>query len=111
MIFAENFKRICKHRGTTPTAIMKKWGMSTSKVSAWYKGSLPKEEMLVLLAKELKCTVKDFFADEEDIVSAAKPTNEDERDLLHIYRGLSGRDKHKFMVMAYKYENKSEEDI
>lgn len=25
--------------------------------------------------------------------------------------GLSGRDKHKFMVMAYKYENKSEEDI
>lgn len=70
MIFAENLKRICKHRGTTPTAIMKKWGMSTSKVSAWYKGSLPKEEMLVLLAKELKCTVKDFFADEEDIVSA-----------------------------------------
>lgn len=61
MIFAENLKRICKHRGTTPTAIMKKWGMSTSKVSAWYKGSLPKEEMLVYLQKNLSALSKIFL--------------------------------------------------
>lgn len=65
MTFGDNLKRICKERGTSPTAIMKKWGLSTSKVSAWYEGSLPKQEMLLRLATELNCSVMDFFADDE----------------------------------------------
>lgn len=107
MTFGDNLKRICKERGTTPTAIMKKWGLSTSKVSAWYEGSLPKQEMLVRLAKELDCSVMDFFADEEDLV-AVQPHDADEEDILRVYRSLSRRNKHEFMAMVYEFENRKE---
>ena len=109
MTFGDNLKRICKEKGTTPTAIMKKWGLSTSKVSAWYEGSLPKQDMLVRLAEELDCSVMDFFADEEDLVEKEiVPTDEDEKDILRIYRSLSRRSKHEFMSMVYEFENRIE---
>lgn len=109
MTFGDNLKRICKERGTTPTAIMKKWGLSTSKVSAWYEGSLPKQEMLLRLAEELDCSVMDFFADEEDLLpKTVKADNEDEEDILRIYRSLSRRAKHEFMSMVYEFENRKE---
>ncbi len=108
MTFAENLKRVCEDRGTTPTAILKKWGLSTSKVAAWNKGSLPKQEMLIRLAKELNCSDKDFFADEKDLIEEKiVPDDEDERDILCIYRSLTRRAKHEFMAMAYKYEQRA----
>lgn len=109
MTFEENLKRICKDRETTPTAIMKKWGLSTSKVSAWYKGSLPKQEVLIRLANELNCSVKDFFVDEEDLVEKEiVPDNEDEKDILRIYRSLPRRAKHEFMAMVYNFGDRKE---
>ena len=109
MTFEENLKRICREKGTTPTAILKKWGLSTSKVSAWYKGSLPKQDVLVRLAAELNCSVMDFFADEEDVIEKEiVPDNEDEKDILRIYRSLPRRVKHEFMAVVYDFENKSE---
>ncbi len=71
------------------------------------KGSIPKETDLIALAKELDCSVMDFFADEEDI-PPVKPRDEDEEDILRIYRGLSRRAKHEFMSMVYEFENREE---
>ena len=105
MTFAENLKRICDMRKTNPTALCKELGLSTSKVSAWYGGSLPKQDVMVALAKQLDCSVMDFFADEDEL---HKPVNEDEEDLLRIYRGLSRRAKHEFMSLAYEFEAKEE---
>lgn len=106
MTFGENLKRICKEKGTTPTAILKKWGLSTSKVSAWYNGSLPKQETLIRLADELDCSVMDFFADEDDIEKRI-PENEDEADILKIYRKLSRKQKHAFMTMVYQFADEN----
>lgn len=107
MTFADNLKRICSERGTNPTALCKELGLSTSKVSAWYNGSLPKQEVMLMLARKLDCSVMDFFVDEEDL-HEPKAVNEDEEDLLRIYRGLSRRAKHEFMSMAYEFENREE---
>ena len=63
MKFKDNFKRICNERGTTPTALLRNMGITTSKVTMWNKGALPKEDMLLRLAKELNCSVMDFFMD------------------------------------------------
>lgn len=108
MTFSENIKRICAERGTNLTAVIKKVKGSSSFVTAINKGSLPKETELVELARELNCSVMDFFADEEDLAPLAEPKNEDEQDLLNIYRRLSRRDKHEFMAMVYEYENRRE---
>lgn len=105
MNFAENFNRICREKGTTPTALLKTMGVATSKVAMWNSGSLPKEDMMVRLAQELKCSVMDFFADE--IAESKEPENDDEADILRIFRMLDRRTKHEFMTMAYDYENRA----
>lgn len=111
MDFAENLKRICKKRGTNPTALCKELGLSTSKVSAWYNGSLPKQEVMLQLARKLECSVMDFFYDGEDgeqYLIEVMPARRDEdlADILRIYAALSRRDKHDFMSMVYDFEKK-----
>lgn len=69
MNFADNLKRICTERGTSHTALLKSMGVATSKVAMWNSGSLPKQEMLIRLAKELDCSVMDFFADDADLAA------------------------------------------
>lgn len=104
--FKENFNRICREKGTTPTALCKKLGESTSKVSAWNNGSLPKEAMMLRLAQELNCSVKDFFSDSV-FENKIEPANDDESDILRIYRSLDRRTKHEFMTKVYEFDNKA----
>lgn len=108
MSFRENINRICIQRGTNLTAVMKQVKGSSSFTSAINKGSLPKEDEMVEMAKILHCSVLDFFMDEEDLAPQNEPQNEDEKDILRVYRSLSRRTKHKFMAMVYEFENREE---
>lgn len=107
--FGKNLKRICNEQGTSPTKVVVELGYSNSKVNMWNNGSLPKAEMLVKLAEKLNCSVMDFFKTEDEWETAqATPTNEDEEDILRVYRSLSRRSKHEFMSMVYTFETKEE---
>lgn len=108
MTFRENLNRVCKEKGTNLTRVCKDLGISTSKVTAINKGSIPSEDMLMEFAKHLGCSVMDFFADEEDLHNPVKPNDEDEEDILRVYRSLSRRAKHEFMSMVYEFENREE---
>ena len=61
-MFYDQFNKICKEQKTTPTAVTKKLGYSTSKVTAWKNGSTPKYEVLCSLAEHLNVDVSAFFA-------------------------------------------------
>lgn len=109
MDFATNFKRICKERGIAPTALCKKLNLSTSKANAWTTGSLPKQEMLIRLAHELNCSVMDFFVDDETeptphISNVEFALDDDEKDIIRLFRMLDRKEKHEFMAKAYAYE-------
>ena len=107
MGFAENFNRICKDKGTTPTALLKQMGVATNKVTMWNNGALPKQDMMVRLAAELGCSVMDFFADEGYVPQVSNvefALDEDERDIIRLFRMLTRQQKHEFMVKAYSYE-------
>lgn len=108
MSFKENINRICLERGTNLTAVVKAVKGSSSFTSAINKGSLPKENEMVEMAKILHCSVIDFFMDEDDLAPQNEPQNEDEADILRIYRSLSRRAKHEFMSMTYEFENREE---
>lgn len=111
MDFSDNFNRICRERGTTPTALLKELGVSTNKVTRWNNGSLPKQEMLVRLAHELNCSVMDFFQDEGDLLDSKDfALSEDERDIIKFYRILTLREQHIFMARMYDYENKMKKE-
>lgn len=100
MTFAENLKRICELRGTTPTTLCKELGLSTSKVSAWYGGSLPKQEVMLQLAQKLDCSVMDFFSDNEEYPEL----NDDEKDIIDIFRKMDRKSKHELMARLYAYQ-------
>lgn len=106
MTFKENINRLCKQRGTTLTQLLTSVGCSSSKVTAINNGSLPKEELMVTLAKALDCSVMDFFADEEDIRVDLELHNEDEEDIITIYRDMPREEKHKFLARMYAYRDK-----
>lgn len=108
MSFAENFNKICLSRNTNPTALCKDLGLSTSKVTAWNKGSLPKQDIMILLAQKLNCSVMDFFADGNEDLCEKTFENEDEKDIIDIYRSLSRQDKHEFMVLVYNFAKSKE---
>lgn len=108
MPFKENINRICLQQGTNLTTVVKAVKGSSSFATSINNGSLPKEREMVEMAKLLHCSVIDFFMDEEDLAPKDTPQNEDEEDLLRIYRSLSRRTKHEFMSMAYGFENREE---
>lgn len=108
MSFKENINRICLERGTNLTTVVKQVKGSSSFTSSINKGSLPKEDEMVQMAKILNCSVIDFFMDEEDLAPQNESQNEDEADILRIYRSLSRRAKHEFMSMAYEFEHREE---
>lgn len=108
MSFKENINRICAERGTNLTAVVKQVKGSSSFTSSINKGSLPKEDEMMQMAKILHCSVIDFFMDEEDLATQTEPQDEDEKDVLRVYRSLSRRAKHEFMAMVYEFENREE---
>ena len=49
-MFYENFKRLCSERNTTPTAVAKAMGISTSMTANWKKGGMPRGDTLQKVA-------------------------------------------------------------
>ena len=98
-MFFEQLKRLCALKGTTPTAIVKKVGLSTSNVTSWKHGASPKTDILEKLAKELDVPVSAFF----EHGAATKPQlQSDEEELLEVYRKLSQSGKRQLMGRAYE---------
>ena len=75
MSFKENLHRICKEKETSLTRVMLDLGFSSSKATAINNGQLPKEEVLIRLAKHLNCHVMDFFIDDEPSNSVNSTSN------------------------------------
>jgi len=109
MGFYTNFIRICEAKGIKPTPLLEGMGVSTSKGTMWKKGGLPKEDMLVRLANELNCSVMDFFVDDDTIHNQQEidSLDEDEKEIIRIFRSLDRRSKHEFMNTAYDFEKRT----
>ena len=111
MTFRENLNRICTERGTKLTPMLKKLQFSSSKATAINKGQIPKEEDLHKIAEFLGCQVADFFAEDPappiDIFGRDEPRDEDEAEIVRIFRTLSRRERHEFMSTVYEFEKRS----
>lgn len=105
MDFATNFRRICAERGTSPTRVVLELGLSSNKVNRWNNGAIPKGDVMVKLAEKLDCSVMDFFADEDELISKTEfALDEDEKDIIRLFRMLDRQQKHVFMSKAYAFE-------
>lgn len=61
MDFWNNFYNLCKKQGIKPTPLIKSFNMSTSCITYWKNGSLPKIEHLILLADYFNITIDELI--------------------------------------------------
>ena len=78
-MFYENFKLLCAERGTTPTAVAKAMGISTSMTANWKKGGVPRSDTLQKVADYFGVSVSYLLGavDDPDPVSLVDPSKKD----------------------------------
>ncbi|MGN1114290.1 MAG: helix-turn-helix domain-containing protein [Oscillospiraceae bacterium] len=90
-MFYENFTNLCKDKGFSPTSLLQRLNISTSKLTAWKNGSMPNSSFVILIAE--------FFGVSTDYLLTGKekssPTDltADEQELLTYYKDLNDIDK------------------
>lgn len=92
-MFFEQFNKLCIENNTTPTKfVTETLHLSSSKVTAWKNGSIPKYETLNSIANYFKVTIGYLFDGKENIVSSQE-LSADEQRLLQMYSLLSDMEK------------------
>ena len=86
---------LCASIGTTPTNFVKDvLKLSSSKVTAWKNGSIPKSEILIQIADYFGVTVGYLFDGKK---SSPSELSEEERDCLSAFRELTRDDQMKYI--------------
>ena len=76
-MFYSNFDKLCRKIGTTPTAFTKDiLNLSTSKVTAWKNGSIPKYEILQQIADVFNVSVGELFDGEKETATTEEKQSE-----------------------------------
>ncbi len=96
-MFFDQLKKACGAQNTTPTAIVRKLGLSSGQVTAWKNGTIPKISTVEMLANELNVPIAFFFG-----VEQPEPLPDDELELIDVYRQLSRSGKRQLLGKAYE---------
>lgn len=98
-MFYDQLNKLCKENNLTPTAfVTEKLGLSSSKITAWKNGSIPKYEILKEIAEFFNVSVSFLFAEKTDIIGTSLEKRE--QDLLTIFKSLDEYDKGKVFGKA-----------
>ena len=98
-MFYDQLNKLCKENNTTPTAfITDKLGLSSSKITAWKGGAIPKYGILQKISEYFKVPVSYLFSEDNDVV---KPCLEErEIELISLFKQLDEYDKGKVFSKA-----------
>ena len=87
-MFYEQLEALCKEINTTPTNFVKtELNLSSSKVTAWKNGSIPKYEILNEIADYFNVTVGYLFDGGKK--SSLSELTENEREIVKIFKDLT----------------------
>ncbi len=115
-MFYEIFTKLCDEKGISPTATLQNLKISTSKLTAWKKGSLPSASVLILLSEFFQVSI-DYILTGKEKKSPQVELTDTENNLLSDFRSLSSQGKayiRQQMFIArevYKKQDISEADI
>lgn len=98
MHYYQNLQKICKQKDTSPTAVLKKLGLSTSKANAWKNGSNPNLEIAYLISKELNEPLERFINDDWQPVL----TDTEKQELIDCFDKLDRSGKVQLLGKAYE---------
>lgn len=93
-MFYEQLKELCKQKKTTPTAfVTEKLKLSSSKITAWKNGSIPKYEILRQISEYFNIPISYLFMEENE-------ESADEKRLVIAYRQLTDEGKRAVLSFA-----------
>lgn len=98
-MFYERLDYICKKKGTTVTGVAKELKISTSNVTNWKSGVIPKGEIIIRLAELLNVSCDYLLLGKEptpksSMIEVPKPQlTENEQEMLSVFRMLSEREQ------------------
>lgn len=118
-MFYENFKKLCEMNKTTPTAVLKELNISTSKGTAWKKGSEPNSKYIILISDYFNVPTDYLLGKETKIskqiinstvsgtqiqseISKELKLDEISAELLEQFKKLSFKDKAEIMIEINK---------
>lgn len=85
----DNFNALCTEKGTTPTKFTTEvLKLSSSKVTAWKNGSIPKYEILQTIADYFHVSVG-FLFDGKPQNSAHQELTENEQAIVRVFKELT----------------------
>ena len=91
-MFFDQFSRLCTAHNTNPTKFVTDvLHLSSSKVTAWKNGSIPKYEILNTIAGYFNVSVGTLFDGIKD--SSTDQLTADEQELLQYFKKLSDKSK------------------
>ena len=103
-MFFDQFTQLCESNGTTPTKFVTEiLGLSSSKVTAWKKGSIPKYEILISIAEHFHVSVGALFDD------VNRGLTEDESFLLSLYAKIPSQEQQRLIGRAEYIAEQAEE--
>ena len=124
-MFYENVKDLCALNRTNITQLAKDLGLSTSMPTKWKNGSIPKADTLQRIAEHFGVSTDALLAKNSPSntignvtgsavlqgntgktfnVSNGQTLNDDEKELLRIFRALPIRKRIELMRLAYEFE-------
>lgn len=112
-MFYDQLEYLCEKEGTTPTAFVKDTlGLSTSKITAWKNGSIPKYGILEMISNHFNVSISFLFEDSTTLKSAL---SDEENELINKYKALSSSDKGRILeridVLTELAEEKSKKSV
>lgn len=91
-MFYDIFTSICKEKGYSPTSVLQRLNISTSKLTAWKNGSMPNSSFLLPISELLEVSI-DYLLTGKEKSSSEVTLSPDEQKLLTYFKDLSDIDK------------------
>lgn len=107
-MFYEQLNKLCKQRGITPTYATVLLGLSKGTMSNWKKGATPNGDVVVRFAEHFQVSTDFLLRGIEAVEPAALDITEEE--LIHNYRKLDNRGKHKLHTIIYEELDRKSSD-
>lgn len=91
-MFYDTFTNICKEKGYSPTSVLQRLNISTSKLTAWKNGSMPNSSFLLPISEFLEVST-DYLLTGKEKNSLEVKLTDDEQEIVNIYRELTDLNK------------------
>ena len=88
-MFMDNFKQLCWERGTTPTTVCKRLGISSGSPTAWAKGVVPRAWTVQRIAEYFGVSSDELMYGKKEEPVRAVDAGELERAVIKMLAQLS----------------------